>query len=227
MCEEENILERLKHDLKVDDDKAIILYEGLYGALSHYKNSIGLYIPSKPYATIKEATDSAYASLRQLNKALKEMDRETLTSLDSQYSAANTKSHDLINISLEELYWLDEKEKFQQLTPHSGFEMVAHRMEKTIERVMNDYNARGKGGARMEAKKNISAIHYLKCEFVRLYPDAKINNNIKQTSPFYKYVKIWYEYIIDSDLNDISRHIKNAINHSYFENEISGSDISN
>ena len=60
MENKEEIFKRLKHDLKADDEIAVTLYEGLYGALSYYKNSIGLYIPSKTFSEIK--TDKGHDS---------------------------------------------------------------------------------------------------------------------------------------------------------------------
>jgi len=76
-----------------------------------------------------------------------------------------------------------------------------------------DKNNTGKGNARKSATKHIMAIQKLAKWFTNT---LDVNPSAKDNSRFYKYVEIYFKYVLkDDSIKNYERHIKNALQYKW------------
>ncbi|RAS54416.1 hypothetical protein DET48_1513 [Vibrio diazotrophicus] len=87
-------------------------------------------------------------------------------------------------------------------------EALQHLKGSTYQFLANLKNV-GRGGARREARQNIPGIERLAEYFREACPDRQISADSK--SLFYEYVIFWLNHIVELEIEEPDRHIKNAI----------------
>lgn len=218
MSKKEDILKRLKHDLKIDDDGVVYLYKGMLSALEHNETHKGLYTSLITATEFKNEISRSLNAFKTVNDAISKIDHLNRGALDDAYYNANDKDRSFISGQLEEIYWFDENDEFHKFLPKSFFELQAFKMQKAIQYVHdNTVDFERGAGTRKDAKQYIAGIEHLGWCFKDALPNRKISAS--PSSIFYKYVLIWYSEILKLDIQNIQRHIKYAISHTEINRE--------
>jgi hypothetical protein len=84
---------------------------------------------------------------------------------------------------------------------------------RVFTKLETDKNDTGKGNARKSATKHIMAIQKLAEWFTNT---LDVNPSAKDNSRFYKYVEIYFKYVLkDDSIKNYERHIKNALQYKW------------
>lgn len=182
--------------LGVDEETAKHLAQGLEdAALIHYKMSeMADTISISEYrAEITRALNAA----EKLNDALKALGNGQCHTLDTNYFAANNSDNSLMMLISEEN------------PERAGIEIIAERLQKTLEYALSETKTPGKGGANKQGKEYIYGIRCLISHFSTHMPHRKLS--YAKTSALYKYVEIWVKQSLGQKPTDLRRHIMNAM----------------
>lgn len=192
----EKIATIISNALGVDEETAKHLVQGLdEAALIHYKMAeMADTISISEYRT--EITRALNAT-EKLNDALKAIGNGQCHTLDSNYLAANNYDNSLMMLVSEEA------------PERAGIEIIAERLQKTLEYALSETKTPGKGGANKQGKEYIYGIRCLISHFSTHMPHRKLS--YAKTSALYNYVEIWVKESLGQKPTDLRRHIMNAI----------------
>lgn len=203
---DEEILENLQKDLRVEKKTAIALSAGLDEAYYQYERMKGVLYNDMPIKQYRENIDAAYSAIRKLNIAIKNIPESERLKLDAYYMDANDGDILLHDLAFNNL---DSNLRIHNV---SGMEIIAEKLEKAFAGAENFIPASGKGGQNNQAKQYVFAVETLAQYFNEECPNYALSKS--KNTKFYRYVQLWFESFIDQNNpdRDVTRILEHAFN---------------
>jgi hypothetical protein len=207
---EKEILKELRNNLDASENQSLELLDGLYEAEKRNNR------PSNPYFSpfnkeFKENLNSAHKALKELNKFLRNLDREHQIILDEHYRTVGD-SYDISDISKA----IMQEQGYREPVLCS----IMACAEKALKSNCDAVEKLSIGGNNNRGKKYIAAIETLAHRYMNTFPDRKITKS--KGTPFYRYAYIWFFYFVfftkNNDVDetkdkDITRQMNQAFQH--------------